>query len=691
MRNIDGRAVSRPKRCAIPRVCAGCALTVILVGGSSALAEEQTQTPADAAQAPQADLTQLSFEDLSKVKVDAVYAASRRLQKVTEAPASVSLVTSDEIKFYGYRTLADILRSVRGVDVSSDRNYGYIGIRGFNRPGDFGGRVLIMVDGHRLNEPIYDSAFNLMEFILDVDLIERVEVVRGPGSVIYGNNAFFGVVNVVTRRGRDFLGGEVSGSYASYDTYNGRISYGNIFKNGVEFTVSGSIYDSAGHGDLYYPEFDDPQENFGVAHRVDGERAYSAFASLSYNDFTLESGYVWRKKDVPTASFDTIFNDPRYNTIDNRSFVSLKYAKDFGDDFSLMGRVYYDYYGFSALYPVATDTGSILNKDEVNADWAGAEIQANKRFGERNNVTAGAEYRYDFELQQLNYDIDPPQEYLNSNPSQWRLGVYAQDEITLLKSLTLTLGLRYDHYSTFGDTVNPRAGLVYEPIQNTIFKLLYGEAYRAPNANETYYVSPTSKANLDLGPEKVRTYEAILEQYFGKSYRASVGAFYVDTRDLISQEIDPVDNLLVYQNRDQVSSTGGEGEFEAKWDNGVRARVSYTYQQTHDQVSGTELSNSPRHLGKVNFTVPIYRQMLFAGLEVQASSSRLTLAGNQTGEFGVVNLTLYAREIVKGLDLSASLYNLLDEHYYYSGSGEHRQDMIQMDGRNFRVKLTYRF
>lgn len=664
-------------------LCA-CAVCTFAAEGNLPVKDEGSSTNRN-------DLTALNFEDLSKVRIESVYAASRKAQKVTEAPASVSVVTSEEIKFYGHRTLAEVLNSVRGVDVSNDRNYGYIGLRGFNRPGDFGGRVLILVDGHRLNESVYDSAFNLMDFILDVDLIDRLEVVRGPGSVIYGNNAFFGVVNVVTKKGRAYEGAEISGAYGSFDSYTGRLTYGNIFKNGVEFTLSGSLFDSAGHENLYYREFDDAATNFGIARKADEERAYSGFASISYNDFTLESGYVWRRKNVPTASFDTIFNDPRYNTVDERSFVSLKYYHEFADDFALLARVYYDYYGFQALYPIEGDSGSILNKDEARADWAGAELQANKDIGERNKVTLGTEYRYDFALRQLNYDIDPYQEYLHSDESQYRVGVYAQDELTLLRNLTLTLGARYDYFSTFGDTINPRAGLVYEPIENTVLKLLYGQAYRAPNANELYYQSGTSKRNPSLGPEKDRTYELVAEQYFGKSYRASVSGFYVDTRDLISQQIDPADGMLVYLNQEQVESYGTEAELEAKWENGIRGRVSYTYQQTRDNLTGQELSNSPNHLGKINVTAPIYRQMLFAGVELQASSSRLTLLGNDTGDFAIVNTTVYGRELLKGLDLSASVYNLFDVAYSYPGAGEHRQDMILADGRTFRVKVTYRF
>ena len=120
-----------------------------------------------------------------------------------EAPASVTIINKDEIKKYGYRNLADILRSVRGFFVTNDRNYQYLGVRGFNRPGDYNTRILLLVDGHRLNDGLYDQAPIGYDFPVDIDLIDRVEVIRGPSSSIYGTNAFFAVVNVITRNGRE--------------------------------------------------------------------------------------------------------------------------------------------------------------------------------------------------------------------------------------------------------------------------------------------------------------------------------------------------------------------------------------------------------------------------------------------------------------------------------------------------------
>jgi len=174
-------------------------------------------------------------------EIPSVFGASKYEQKVTEAPASVSIVTAEEIARYGYRTLADILQSLRGFYVSNDRNYQYSGVRGFGRPGDYNNRLLLLIDGHRANDNVYNSAYIGHEFPVDVDLIDRVEVIRGPSSSIYGTSAFFGVINVITKRGRDYQGVEVSSEAGNYDAYNGRLSYGDRYGSGFELLVSGTV------------------------------------------------------------------------------------------------------------------------------------------------------------------------------------------------------------------------------------------------------------------------------------------------------------------------------------------------------------------------------------------------------------------------------------------------------------------
>jgi outer membrane receptor for ferrienterochelin and colicin len=133
-------------------------------------------SPLACAQQTSGDLTEQSLEDLMNIQV---YSASKHLENASDASSSVTVITADEIQKYGYRTLTDILDSIRSFYITSDRNYSYVGVRGFGRLGDSNHRILLMVDGHRLNDNVFGDARLGTEFPVDEDLIERVEIVRG--------------------------------------------------------------------------------------------------------------------------------------------------------------------------------------------------------------------------------------------------------------------------------------------------------------------------------------------------------------------------------------------------------------------------------------------------------------------------------------------------------------------------------
>lgn len=474
---------------------------------------------------PTSQPAQLSGEEAMLLgETPIVYSAAKYEQKINEAPASVTIISADQIRKYGYRTFAQVLQSVPGLFATYDRNYDYVGIRGFNRPGDYNSRVLVLVDGHRLNDAVYDQAPIGTDSPIDVDLIDRVEIVRGPSSSLYGTNAFFGVINVITKRGRDIKGAEGSWENSSYTSNKGRLTYGQKLSNGLEFIASGSYYYSVGQQNLFYQEFNTPDQNNGIAHRMDQDTFHNFFAKASYGDFTLQGGYVGRKKRIPTASFGTMFNNGRDATVDNRGYLDLKYQHEFANQLTVKGRLYYDRYyyrgDFFVDYPPPT-----LNQDFLTTDQVGGELTLVKRLFDKHKVTLGSEFRSQFRMDQSNKDADPPATYLDDKRKSNIGAFYLQDEFTITDNLILNAGFRYDHYSTFGGTANPRAGLIYT-WRDTTAKLLYGRAFRAPNPFEQFYVASVgSKPNPDLKPESISTYELVLEQYLGHHIRGSASGY----------------------------------------------------------------------------------------------------------------------------------------------------------------------
>ena len=201
----------------------------------------------------------------------------------------------------------------------------------------------------------------------------------------------------------------------------------------------------------------------------------------------------------------------------------------------------------------------------------------------------------------------------------------------------------------------------------------------------------TQKVSPDLKPETINTYELALEEYLGDNLRVVISGFYYKMGSLITLRTDPTDDLLVYKNMEEVEAKGLELEMEGKWASGLESRISYTIQQAEDQKTGSVLTNSPKNLSKLNLIVPLVKDKFFAGAEVQYTSKRKTVTNNYADAFFCANLTFLGQDLLKGLEVSASIYNLFDQEYRDPGSEEHQQDVIEQDGRSFRLKLTYGF
>jgi len=620
-------------------------------------------------------------------EIPSVYGASKYEQKVTQAPSSVSIITSSDIRKYGYRTLADVLKSVRSFYITYDRNYSYVGVRGFGRPGDYNSRILLLIDGHRTNDNLYNQAFVGTEEILDVDLIDRVEVIRGPGSSLYGSNAFFAVINVITKSGKDLKGVEASGSVSSYATNQERLSYGDKYGNGLEAIISGTGYKSNGQ-QLTFPEI---AANGGVTAHTDYDRAKSFFTKASYKDFTFEGAYVERTKGIPTGSFAADFNDPGNKTTDGHSYLDVKYEHSLGAQTDIEVRAFSDYSWYNGDYNYFT-TGGALNKDFGYGNWSGGEVKLSSRLFDVHRIIVGAEYTGNSRQDQRNYDVEPYTLYLEDQRRSRDWASYLQDEITLSKKMVLNAGVRYDHYSQFGGTTNPRLAFIYSPTEKSAVKLLYGSAFRIPNDYELFYSFPLSSVpNPELKPEKIKTYELVYEHYLGEGFRASVSGYYYGIKDLIDQEDTPEGSK--FENIGEIRAKGAELELDNKWSNGSEGRASYTIQRTQSNLTGEPLTNSPAQLAKLNFSVPIMGDKVFAGFEEQYMSKRRTEAGNYSPGFYLSNFTLYTRNLLNGLKVSASVYNLMNKKYNdpVSFGDLYPLDTVQQDGRTYRLKLTYAF
>ena len=359
----------------------------------------------------QQPLPELSLEELMRIDAGRVFGASERIQPVTEAPASVSFITAEEIARYGYRTLADILRGVRGMYVTDDRNFSLLGTRGFAKPGDYNSRILLLVNGHRVNDNVFGQAEIGAEFGIDPAMFERVEIIRGPASSLYGDSAFFAVVNVITRSGASLDGAAVTLEAGTLGTLLTRVSAGQRFANGVDVAVSGTYDQSAGVPRLYFPAFDTAATNNGIADGLDGERLGQLYGQLRFRNLTFTGVYGRRQRDVPTASFGTLFNEQQSpeQTTDRHTLADVEYGRAFGAS-HVTFRGSFDQFSYDGIYPYAPpepDGKVLVSRNSVLGTRWTVGTRATRALRGRQVLTAGVEFIDNVHQDQRSDYLDP--------------------------------------------------------------------------------------------------------------------------------------------------------------------------------------------------------------------------------------------------------------------------------------------
>jgi len=663
----------------MPRVCKFIAPIALAVLALGMLCSAQDSKPQD--------LSDLSLEQLTQLSV---YSASKHQQNLRDAPSSVTVITGEEIQRYGYRTLADVLEAVRGFYITNDRYQSYIGVRGFGRLGDWNSRILLLVDGHRINSNILGQAFIGLEFPVDIDLIQRVEIIRGPSSSLYGAEAFFAVINVITRKENQPKREEISFAAGSFGSYGGRATWDSEFKGAV-FALSGSFYSSTGPT-LFFPEFDSPATNNGITGDTNYESYQRVLATVTFRGFTLQGLYNSQNKGVPTAYFDSLFNDPRSRNVQGIDYLDLSYGHALGQRWQIDARTSVSK---NTLYGPVVYNPAPAPPDTYSYDgrWWDSEIKLSRSLPHDSTLIFGTEITDNF--RQDEYNVDPDVSPLPTKVST-RLVIwagYAQFDSRITKKFSLSAGVRYDHYNYgFGASTNPRLALIYHPSTSTTAKLLYGSAFRAPVPYETnpdygpFYVSSPK-----LQPERIRSVEGILEQGIGSHLNASGSVFYNRITNLITLETDPNTGLSVYENSQAATAKGVEVELSGGLPGGLTGRASYSYTQTANSMTGRTPPNAPANLVKLNLTMPLFHQMFSAALDGQYTGTVTTLAGNTLGGFPLLNATLIGHTLGKHAVISASVYNLLDNKYSFPGRPEDPEDSLRQDGTTFRLKLTYRF
>lgn len=623
-------------------------------------------------------LTDMALEDLLTQEVKT---ASKLAKQISESPSAVSIVTAQDIQSYGYRTLAEVINSMRGLNTTSDRVYTYMSGRGFGRPGDYPGRVMLLIDGHQANDNLYNASYLGQDGLLDTELIERVEYVSGPGSVIYGNGAFYGIINVITKKGKQYNGAQIALEAYSQDGYKTRLTYGNTLENGADLLLSASAYKSQGD-DYFFSEFNDPSTNFGVANQLDDERNQRLFLKLNYGAWLLEGAYVDRSKDDPAAAYGSDFNARPSEYRDTNAYLNLSHEASLSNDLKNVSKLYYGQYAYAGR---SVFSGELYDEDNLGR-WWGVESKFAYTGFTNHQLLYGLEYRNDFQQ-----DFYLPN--ANIENSMYMASAYVQDEYRFMPQWALNLGARADYGGRQNArNISPRLALIYSPSEKTDIKASYSTAFRRPNAYEKFYDDGTSQiANPNIGKERIFANELVLEHRPDATSKWLSSVYYYQTKDHIGIVDVPASSGIVQAiNRDDKFTRGLDVEYEKKWSTSTRLRASYAWQYATN-ADGNWLVNTPKHLAKINFAHAVFNDNLHLGLEIQHVGRRLTEADNELGSFTLTNLTLHSKTLFKNTTLTATVKNLFDKRYSVAAPSFYRPDSFEQLQQSLWIQLMYDF
>ncbi|MEJ6005758.1 TonB-dependent receptor [Paucibacter sp. AS339] len=626
------------------------------------------------------DLEQLLRQQPKEVSRDVeVSTASRFAQSATQAPSVTYVLTAADIARYGLRNMADILRTMPGLYITSDLSFTYVGARGLGRPGDLNARLLFLIDGVRINENVYDAGQIGGEFYIDADLIERVEYAPGPGSALYGNNAFLGVVNVMTKRADKLAGAAARLGFDSSGQKQLRGSWGYRSESGWEGWLAASEFRQERKPLPYVAAAEDVNTLRNLLW-TRGKRLFGSFnaggLALRVGTSSLSNGIPEFLREGPPVEFG------QAKEVIHNHFVSLGYERSLGADWDVFFGVSAKSSEYSYRYP-SLDPGGRLREWRSGSwgRWSNWELRLSGRQWADHRLMTGLEYQYDSQ-QRIAAGLvgeAPLQEFNGKNR---RLGVFLQDEWRLTDQHRLILGLRHDKDEVGSSSLNPRLAWIWSgAAPDATLKLMYGSAFRAANLSEFQTNAPWGEPTPK--PERVRTLELAWDQALSSQMQYRVSIYASQLQDLIS--LNQVD-LPLFQNQATMRSRGLELGLDKRWDQGSELRAGLSLQRSTD-AQGQGLGNSPRALLKLLFSQPLLGENLQASWQVFAMSRR-TISDGELPGYLLNNVNLLWRPRLD-LDLSLGVYNLGAVDYFDRTSllGE----PVRREGRVWQLSVTWRF
>ncbi len=641
---------------------------------------------ANLASADSIDLENISLEELMNIKITV---ASKTALTQRESPAIVSVITDNDIKNIGARDMLDVLRLIPGFTFNQD----VTGLVSWSLRGNWGneGKILLLVDGQEMNEIAFASNYFGNRF--DVSQIKRIEVIRGPGSSIYGGYAELGVVHIITKDADQLNGLQVAGTYGQLEGATGRsnlsISGG---KNINGFKISLGAYLSKGqrgidnYTDIYgssvsmknNSNLNNNQLNLGIKYKGLSLRSIAE----QYNTTALNNYDAITPYGIKT-SYGSWVNEVKYDfKIGSKITLSPKFNTNFFQPYAV------------------TDTN--ISTYVINANRTTGGLHLNYDLNDNINLIAGVEYFRDYAKNTRpqddwnNYGIN------KNNVSYGTLGAYAQ---TLVKTkiVNFTAGLKAINHEVFGSAIAPRLGFT-KIIGDFHSKLLYNRAFRTPTVDNL-------KANPNVKPEITDVFELEIGYKITPNFIVSANAFDITISKPIVYSV-PAGTTGTYDNFSKTGTRGIETEFRyqtATWF--VAGNYSY---YTAAGKNGVELykvdNNQNQNLGN-----PQHKINLMSNFKIQDIfyfSPSVTYLSSKSGFNRLINDSTAAQSVLPSntmlnfgigkdniwgcIDVNLTAYNLLDQKAKYVqpygiSSNPALLTPLTGTGREYVVRVTYRF
>jgi outer membrane receptor protein involved in Fe transport len=658
--------------------------------------EEEVAAPEEAT--PATDVEQLKTMSLDEL-LDVVVAATRNPEPVRTAPASVTLIPRSEIDAFSYATLGEALNGVRGLYLTNDAYITRVGVRGMQFPDGFGTRYQIQIDGHSMADGFFLGSSVGNELATDLDFVRSIEVVRGPGSAVYGTGAFLGVVNLVTPDQAPPYALRLGASSVDAGTVRFHAAGGyQAPNNGPGFWISGGglFVERDFQSDAFK---DYPWLAGGVAKGADATAAATVMGKAFWGDFTLAGSFQTRDRRVPFWPFAP--GDLRPLAIDRRGFLELRWSPKLGSTVEVFSRAYVDtawwdvsgYFGAGDLYGF---------RETANQRWGGLEARVLWRVLPTLKLTAGtqAQFHPHIDLYIAGFDragaeVEPP--FFDYQGEFYYAAAYTTVDWSLTEALALHFGARADGWAfgtevesspwgVFG-AVNPRAALVWTPTPEDTVKLMAGRGYRAPNVDDLSRTAAGTELDftdgVPLKSEDVYTGEVEVRRTL-PWHLLAVGSVFVNE----------IENLILldelggaFNSATPVWTAGTEVSLRREAPDGSILATQYSFQRTRvgSLLSDEKRIDSPEHLAALWWYQPLGASGLGMANKAVFEAGRLVaLGGESTPPVVLWDATLTWR--AGSFDFAVGLRNILDMTWLHVADYEF-QSTVQQNRRALHAQI----